>query len=137
MAVVTMAIRDLATGQIPGDVPTLGVALISFVGATLFGAGATAVSGWQPMSNGTLALLSIASLFVLAGYVFIIIATRVGEIAVVAPFRYSIVLWALCLGYFVWGDVPDMLTLTGTAIVVAMGVFTFFREQHGMRSVKT
>ena len=53
---------------------------------------------------------------------------RYGAMAGVAPFRYSGILFAVALGYLVWGDVPDALTLVGTLIVVATGVYTFKRE---------
>ncbi|MEP3429546.1 MAG: DMT family transporter [Roseibium sp.] len=125
-----MAVRDLATQQVPKEVPTFGVALVSFIAVTTLGAGLTAVDGWQAMSLEMFSLLVGASLFIIVGYIFIIIAMRTGEIAVVSPFRYSIVIWAIGLGFLVWGDVPDGLTLVGTSIVILMGIYTFFREQH-------
>ncbi|WP_420410748.1 DMT family transporter [Roseibium sp.] len=124
-----MALRDLATRQLPADVPTLGVALISFVAVTLLGAALTFASGWVPLSFTEIGYLSGAAGFVLAGYVFIILAMRLGEIAVVAPFRYSIVVWAIALGYLVWGDIPDVLTLVGIAIVIFSGTYSFIRER--------
>ncbi|MEP3047485.1 MAG: DMT family transporter [Roseibium sp.] len=127
--VACMAVRDLATQQVPKDVPTFGVALVSFIAVTTLGAGLTVVDGWQAMSLETFGLLCGASVFIIVGYIFIIIAMRSGEIAVVAPFRYSIVIWAIGLGFFVWGDVPDGWTLLGTGIVIVMGIYTFFREQ--------
>ena len=54
---------------------------------------------------------------------------RVGDIAVVSPFRYTGLLWALVLGWAVFGDWPDALTLIGGALVVAAGLFTLFRER--------
>ena len=54
---------------------------------------------------------------------------RSGEIGFVAPFRYTSLLVALILGYFVFGDFPKPLTLLGAAIVVAMGLFTLYRER--------
>jgi drug/metabolite transporter (DMT)-like permease len=54
---------------------------------------------------------------------------RTGEMSVVAPFRYTILLFAIVLGFVVFGEVPDTLTLVGAAIVVATGVYTFYRER--------
>jgi len=65
----------------------------------------------------------------MVGYIFIIAAMRGGDISVVAPFRYSIVLWAIFLGYVVWGDIPDVLTVAGTLVVVLIGIYTFVRER--------
>jgi drug/metabolite transporter (DMT)-like permease len=124
-----MALRDLATRQLPKDVPTLGVALVSFIAVTLLGTVLTVQSGWTDLSLVEYGYLGGAAVFVLAGYVFIILAMRLGDIAVVAPFRYTIVVWAIFLGYIVWGDVPDGITLVGIAIVIASGTYSFFRER--------
>ena len=53
---------------------------------------------------------------------------RVGEIAVVSPFRYTALIWAITLGYLVFGNVPSRWTIIGSIIVVGMGIYTFYRE---------
>jgi drug/metabolite transporter (DMT)-like permease len=53
---------------------------------------------------------------------------RTGEIAVVAPFRYSIILWAILAGFLVWRELPDLATSAGIAILTAAGLYTFLRE---------
>ena len=58
-----------------------------------------------------------------------VMAMRHGEIGVVTQFRYTALLVALALGYFVFGDWPDGLTLIGAALVVATGLFTLWRER--------
>jgi drug/metabolite transporter (DMT)-like permease len=55
-------------------------------------------------------------------------AMRTGEVAYVVPFRYTSLLWAIALGYLVFAEVPDAMTLIGSAIVVATGLFTLYRE---------
>lgn len=49
--------------------------------------------------------------------------------AVVAPFGYSNIVWAVIFGFVVWGDLPDFLTLLGAVILVASGLYVFQREQ--------
>lgn len=128
-AVCCVAFRDLTTRQVPAHIPTHGVALVSFIAVTSLGAVMTVFEGWVPMSMTDFSILCAASVFVIVGYVSIILAMRMGDIAVVAPFRYSIVLWAILLGYFVWGDIPDRWTVFGTVIVILTGIYTFFRER--------
>lgn len=77
-------------------------------------------------AGGTIA---IASLFILAGYLASVMTMRQGEIAFIAPFRYTGILWALLLGWLVFGDWPDKITLAGVGIVVATGIFTLYRER--------
>lgn len=52
----------------------------------------------------------------------------------VAPFYYLNLVWALALGFFVWGDVPSASLLLGSAIVVASGFFLFWREARLQRA---
>ena len=65
---------------------------------------------------------------IIGGYLFSIMVMRVGEISFVAPFRYTSLIWALILGWVVFGDWPQTITLVGAGIVVASGVFTLYRE---------
>ena len=53
---------------------------------------------------------------------------RSGQVGFVSPFRYTIMIWAIILGYLIWGDIPNNLTLLGISIVIGMGIFTFWRE---------
>ena len=65
----------------------------------------------------------LAAVLLLIGYQCIISALRSGDISAVAPFRYSALLWAMLLGYLVFGDVK------GAAIIVASGLYAFYRER--------
>ena len=56
--------------------------------------------------------------------------------AAVAPFRYSVILWAVLAGYLVWRDVPDAASWTGIAVVTAAGIYTFLREQRLARATR-
>lgn len=123
-----IALRDLSSRLLPPEAPTLGVTLVAAVAVTILGAGMGLAENWQPLSPRLLALLAIAALFLTGGYALIIQAMRVGEISAVGPFRYTIMLWAIALQLAVFGEWPDLLTLAGTAIVVATGIYVFFRE---------
>ena len=73
--------------------------------------------------------MAAAGLFSLFGQMCVIISVRSGDISAVAPFRYSIIRFAIASGVLVFGNFPDVATLSGTAIVVAAGLYTFYREQ--------
>jgi drug/metabolite transporter (DMT)-like permease len=51
----------------------------------------------------------------------VIEALRMGEAALVAPFRYTILIWATALGFLIWGELPDIYVLAGALIIVASG----------------
>lgn len=65
----------------------------------------------------------------LVGYVCGVTAMRQGEIGFVQPFRYTLLVWAMFYGLVVFGEVPDAAMLAGSAIVVATGLFTLYRER--------
>ena len=46
----------------------------------------------------------------------------------VTPFYYLMLVWAVAIGFVVWGEVPSLSLLIGSAIVVATGLFLFLRE---------
>jgi drug/metabolite transporter (DMT)-like permease len=56
--------------------------------------------------------------------------------AAVGPFYYFSIVWALLLGFFVWGDVPTLALLTGSAIVVASGLVLLWREAARKQAAK-
>ena len=64
-------------------------------------------------------------------------AMRHGEIGFVAPFRYASLIAALILGFVVFGDWPGQITQIGAAVVVAMGLFTLWRERYVAQAAPT
>ena len=53
---------------------------------------------------------------------------RLAEAGLVAPFRYSSILWAGALGYVFWSDIPDRWVITGTIMLIASGLYILHRE---------
>ncbi len=128
-AVMMVTLRDLVTRRMSPDVPSLTVTLLTAISVTLAAALASMSIVWEPVSVGTAGVIASASIFILIGYLCSVMVMRSGDIAFIAPFRYTSLVWALILGWVMFGDWPDALTMTGAAIVVAMGIFTLFRER--------
>ena len=63
-----------------------------------------------------------------AGHLILIQALRIAPASLIAPFTYSQIIWALILGYLVFGDVPDGWMLAGCAVIIGSGLFVFYRE---------
>jgi drug/metabolite transporter (DMT)-like permease len=135
-AVGFIVLRDLMTRKLSVQVPSLFVAFLSSFAIMLTGAVLSPTTTWHPLDSENLTFLAIASLFILFGYLFSIMTMRVGEISFVSPFRYTSLIWAIIIGYLVFGDIPDLWTLAGSLIVVSMGIYTFHRERksHIIRS---
>ena len=127
--VIFVTIRDLVVRKFSAKISTLYVAFITAAAIALVGGFLTfAYEGWIPMKQNEVILLFIASTLIFVGYFFAISAMRSGQVGFVSPFRYTIMIWAIILGYLIWGDIPNNLTLLGISIVIGMGIFTFWRE---------
>lgn len=128
-----VTLRDLVTRRLAPAVPTVLVTAVASVAVSLSGLTFAVGEDWAMPNLREFALLATAAVLLLGGYVCVIVAMRVGEMGVVAPFRYVVILYAIAIGYLVWGDVPDIATLVGSAIVVATGIYTFQRERRRAR----
>ncbi|MGV1788873.1 EamA family transporter [Rhizobium lusitanum] len=123
------AARDLATRCIDKEVPSLMVTLCTAISISVFGALCIVpFGGWQPVSTTSLLQILLASVLVLIGYQAVILAMRMGEISFVAPFRYLSLIWSTLLGLIAFGEMPDGWSILGAAIVIASGIYTFYRE---------
>jgi len=71
-------------------------------------------------------LIGIAST---AGQWIVVLAFRYADASVLAPFSYSQLLWVSILGFLVFGEVPDVWTITGAIFIVASGLYTAHRER--------
>lgn len=129
-ATVLGAFRDVLGRYLPASVPTLVVSFASAVAVALVGCAWTFVDGWQPMTAREIGLLLASSLLLAAGYQFLVIALRSGaEFSVIGAFRYASILWALGIGYVVWGDVPNALAMAGIVVIVGSGLYILHRER--------
>lgn len=131
ICVFVVAGRDVMTRRIGFDVPVVVIALGASVSITLISA-ALSLSGayapWvMPDAHATLMLVGTA-VFVMLGNVFVVHAFRGVELSAVAPFRYTVIVWALLLGWFFWGHTPDLWAFVGMALVIGSGLYTLHRE---------
>lgn len=128
-AVMFVALRDLTTRQLSKEVPSIQVALVTSVAVTVMGGVLSLVQPWAPIEGRAVLLLAGAAGFIVFGYLFSVMTMRVGEVAFVSPFRYTVLLWAIILGFFVFGEVLDPISIAGSAIIVLTGVYSFHRER--------
>jgi drug/metabolite transporter (DMT)-like permease len=117
------AIRDVMTRSIPRSIPSILVTLSTTVSVLLLAAVWGLFQQWQAVSWPQLGLLAAASVFLSSAYFLLIVSMRAGELSVVAPFRYTALLFAVVIGTLVWGDVPNALAWGGIALLVGSGVY--------------
>ena len=59
-------------------------------------------------------------------------AYRLGEAAAVAPFEYSSMPLALVLGFYLWGDWPDLIAFAGSSLIILGGLLVIFFEHQSV-----
>ena len=130
LCVAGLVVRDLATRAIPADCSTAQVAAWGLGSVALLG---VLMSLWQGATDlpgpAELAPVLIAALFGTTGYAAVVAATRHGDVAVVSPFRYARLVFAVGLAFVVFAEVPDGLTWAGSALIVGSGLYAFARER--------
>jgi drug/metabolite transporter (DMT)-like permease len=130
--VIGLAIRDLATRRVPSTITSRQLATYAF--AIIIPTGAVMQwIGWGGThlvvpGGADIIRLCVAIGVGVAAYYMLVAATRIGDMSVIAPFRYSRLVFALFVGVLVFGETPDRLTLTGAAIIVGSGIYTLWRE---------
>jgi drug/metabolite transporter (DMT)-like permease len=135
ISVAGIVVRDLASRAIPARVSTAQVSAWGLMSVTVLGLGLIAVTGEVRAVTGTEALVLLGAVFFgTAGYWAVTAATRTGEVSVVAPFRYSRLVFSMGIGIVFLGERPDLLTLVGAGVIVASGLYAFARERARKRA---
>ncbi len=128
--------RDLFTRSFPLAVPSSFVALTTALAVTVAGGVLTPLTGWGSLDLPVGLMLGAAAVGLMIGYLFIVMAMRTGDVGFVSPFRYTVLLWALILGFVVFDELPDGLTLAGSLIVVSTGIYTLHQGRAAQRQAK-
>lgn len=130
-SVLCCTLRDLATRIVPKELSTSALSTMTAIAVMLVGGLIIQpLGGWKPVTATSLILVFAASVFLITGYHSLITAMRQGgDISFMAPFRYTGLLWAIALGFFVFGDIPDRYMLIGAAVIICSGLYSLHRER--------
>ena len=130
-SVLGLAVRDLSTRVMPARIGTFQVATWAYLGLVPAGAILMALMGqgfvWpSPMQWAGLGGALIAGLF---GYYAVVAAMRLGEVSLVAPFRYTRLVFSVLVAMVFFHERPGLSTYIGAAIVVGSGLYALARER--------
>jgi drug/metabolite transporter (DMT)-like permease len=99
---------------------------------------ATLVLGWNLPPLGDLALLVLIGILGGIGQILMTQSYRYADTSIVAPFEYTTMIWAVLIGWFLFGDLPAPAVTAGAIIVAAAGLFVLWRErQLGLERAKS
>ena len=124
---VIFALLMIATRRLRETSNTVLVA--GQVGGTFLFGVIAAPPVWITPSMRDLALLSLFGVVAFVALACINRSLTLAPASVVVPYQYTIIVWAIALGYIFFGDLPDAFTLSGAGIIVAAGLYIFWREE--------
>jgi len=128
--------RDMITRKLDPRLPTLVISFMAAVGSAIIGAVMGLFEEWKPMALYDVGMLAISAAFVATGHFLIVVAFRGGvDVAAIAPFRYTLLIWAGVCGYLAFGEVPDRFAIFGSVLIVGSGLYALHREVVRRRSV--
>ena len=130
------SIYNIATRKVGGrDRAETSLLYVGLVGS--LGAATSLPWHWQMPETWQWPLLLLMGLAGGVGHFMLIQAHRLAPASLLAPFIYTQIFWMILIGNLAFGDVPDMWTLIGAAIVIASGLFVFAREKTLGRETET
>jgi drug/metabolite transporter (DMT)-like permease len=136
-ATLFIAARDLIGRGVPTCIPvTVVIFATMLMVMVVAGAMSLGLETWVAPTARHLIFLGFAGLLLALGHVGLLLAYRLGRTATIAPFFYSLALWGVMSGLIIWRELPNVLALTGIALIVASGIAIVLLDQRKGREVE-
>ena len=121
------AVRDVITRAISGSENSLSILFTSMLMITIAGF-LTYPLGWSVVKPSHIWIFITSSLLVGLAQYLMIEAFRLGEVALISPFKYSSLLWATLIGLVIWDDLPSKHVVLGALILILSGIYLLRNE---------
>ena len=118
----------MISGRSLRGTPDTTLAIWQIVGAALAGL-VWAPFDWTPLKPLDTALLALLGVVAMLAHLLVNRALKLADAATVAPLQYTLLFWAIVFGWLIFGDAPRLSIVLGAGLIVASGLFIFFREQ--------
>ncbi len=129
--VIAIAARDLLTRKLDPRVASSVVALQAYFAVAVSGVALMVFTAQPviPLQSAQIGPYLGAVGFGVLGYYGIVTAMRIGEASALMPFRYTRLIFSIMAGMLMFGERPDFVTLSGAALIMGSGMYTFIRER--------
>ena len=127
-AAIMLSIRDMYTKSFKKDYPSLQIAFMTCFVVTIF-FGLLSIYKFYDFSLKDIFILFIAAFFLALGSIFSIATIKIALVSVTSTFRYSVILWGILYGYFLFEEVPSTNTYIGALIIVVSGLIIISRQK--------
>jgi len=128
IAAIMLSIRDMYTKNFKKDYPSLQIAFMTcFVVTLLFGV--LSIYKFYYFSLKDIFILFIAAFFLALGYIFSVATIKIALVSVTSTFRYSVILWGILYGYFLFDEVPSTNSYIGAITIIISGLIIISRQK--------
>ncbi|MGB8313860.1 MAG: DMT family transporter [Aestuariivirga sp.] len=138
LTALSAATRDLITRKVPVDIPAPVVAFTVLVSLMVAG-GAGMLAFETPVMPGSrhVMLMLLAGALMAGGHICIFVAYKIGPARSVAPFMYSLTLWAVLAGAVLFNDIPNAVAVAGMGLIVLAGLLVIYVDGRRGRAAVT
>jgi drug/metabolite transporter (DMT)-like permease len=128
IAAIILSIRDMYTKNFKKNYPSLQIAFMTcFAVTVLFGL--LSIYKFYNFSLRDIFILLIAAFFLALGYIFSVATIKIALVSVTSTFRYSVILWGMLYGYFLFDEVPSTNSYIGAIIIIISGLIIISRQK--------
>lgn len=124
---VLWAIYQILVRKVSDDDAATSLLYMAVVGAVVMTA--LAPFFWHPPDATGWLLLGSLGVVGSLGHYILIRAFQAAPASTLQPFHYIVLIWATAIGYFIFGELPDIWTIAGAAIIAGSGLYAFYRER--------
>ncbi len=114
----------LASRQDSSATSLFYVGWVGAISVTPFG-----IEAWKPPTQEAWVLMGVLAVMGLFAHLLLILALEHASASSLQPLNYFLIVWAILLGFFLFDELPDLLTLVGAGVIVLSGLYTMFRER--------
>jgi drug/metabolite transporter (DMT)-like permease len=134
LAAMVWAVTSLIARRLSQQEPSSRI-LFYYMAISVLVTGPFAAPTWTPIAVAHLPVFLLTGLVGVGAHWLLAQAFRYGEVSLIAPFEYTGLVWALVLGYWLWGDVPTAGVLSGGGLIIASGIY-MIRAERGRRQTE-
>jgi len=128
ISAIFIAQRDTITRKYLEKFDSLQVVFITSLSVTIFFSFGMLIN-FQPISFKIFIYILLSAIFVTIGYYFSVLTIKAANISSTSPFRYTIIIFGIILGYFIFNETPSVNMIFGSILIISSGIFIIFRQK--------
>jgi drug/metabolite transporter (DMT)-like permease len=127
-ALSMLVLRRIAKSESNGSLLLVYFVMLFLIGLPI------AIGQWKTPGAADLGLMTLIGAFSGLGNLLLIAAFRYAPAAIVSSFMYCQLIWGTLFGAFLFGDLPDLITIGGAAIIMLCGIYTLTHASRASRA---